>query len=160
MDPHAKHEVGIAAHRGDGFRLALRAEGDPGLQPVFARCADRAGDVAHRLVVERDAVTARGRDWLEVLGGALDHQMHVDHTAVPVDQRRDRREDDRAHRDRLDEVAVADVEMEDAAFGREQLFDLVAEVGEVRPVERRLDLDRPNPIPPGHPFDPTASTVR
>ena len=160
MDPHAEHEVGIAAHRSHGLRLALRVEGDPGLQPVLARCADRGGDVAHRLVVEGDAVAARCRDRLEVLGGALDHQVHVDRTPVAVDQRRDRREDDRAHRDRLDEVAVADVEMEDAAFGREQLFDLVAEVGEVRPVERRLDLDRPDPIPPGHPFDPTVSTER
>ena len=109
-----------------------------------------AADVGDGLVVERDAVAACCRDGLEVLAGILDHQVHVDHAAAAMDHRRDRLQHDRPHRDRLDEVAVADVEVEDAALGPQQLVDLGAEVREVCAVERRLDLDRPDPVPPGH----------
>ena len=79
-----------------------------------------AAHVVDRLVVERDAVAAGLRDRLEVLRRALDHQVHVDRAAERVDERRDRLQHDRPHRDRLDEVAVADVEVEDAAAGDEQ----------------------------------------
>ena len=52
-------------------------------------------------------------------------------------------------------MAVADVEVEDAATGVEQRVDLLAEAREVGAVERRLDLDRPDPVAPGHYTDVT-----
>ena len=76
--------------------------------------------------------------------------MHVDLAVRFVDHRRDRLEHDRPHRDRLDEVPVADVEVEDAHVGAQENVDLLAELREVRPVERRLDLDGADPLLPGH----------
>ena len=61
------------------------------------------------------------------------------------------RNDDRPDRHRRHEVPVAAVEVEDAAAGREELVDLLAEPPEVGGVERRLDLDpAPNPVAPAH----------
>ena len=78
----------------------------------------------------------------------VDHQVAVDHPALAVDERRDRLEHDRADRDRLDEVPVADVEVEDARARAQQDLDLLAEPGEVGRVQRRLDLDRADPVDP------------
>ena len=47
-------------------------------------------------------------------------------------------------------MAVADVEVEDADAGVQQGLDLLAELREVRRVQRRLDLDGPNPVAPSH----------
>jgi len=105
--------------------------------------------------VEGDTVAARRRDRFEVLHRVLDHQVHVDHAPVVVDQRRDRLEDDRAHRDRLDEVPVAHVEVEDAALGAQQRLELRAQIGEVGAVQRRLDLDGSDPLVPRHGPDVT-----
>ena len=131
----------------------------PDLQAVLARDCDRLRHVVDSLVVERDAVAARARDLREVTRRVVDHQMTVEHAAHRVHHRRDRLQHDRADRDRLDEVSVADVEVEDAGAGPEQDVDLLAEVGEVRRIERRLDLNRPDPVVPGHSTaDPMASS--
>jgi len=45
---------------------------------------------------------------------------------------------------------VADVEVEDPAAAAAEVLDLLAQAREVRRVERRLDLHRPDPVPPGH----------
>src|SRR5712691_994910 len=86
----------------------------------------------------------------DVTLGVVDHQVAVDHAAAAVDERRDRLEHDRPHRHRLDEVTVADVEMEDASARVHEDADLLAEVGKVRRVQRRLDLHHPHPVAPGH----------
>ena len=134
----------------DIARLRLRIERDARLQPMVARGRDRRADVAHRLVVERDAVAARRRERREVLRGVLDHQVHVDDAAPAVNALRDRLQDDRAHRDRLDEVTVADVEVKDAYACAEQRVDLLAESREIARVERRLDLGPAHPVGPSH----------
>ena len=77
-------------------------------------CCDHAREVVAGLVVHGHAVPAGLRDLPEMLLRALDHEVAVEHAAEPVDDRRDRLEDDRADRDRLDEVPVTDVEVEDA----------------------------------------------
>ena len=59
--------------------------------------------------------------------GLVDHHVHVEPAAEAVDERRDRLEHDRADRDRLDEVAVADVEVEHQHTGAHQVLDLLAE---------------------------------
>ena len=76
--------------------------------------------------------------------------MAVEHAAEPVDDRRDRLEDDRADRDRLDEVPVTDVEVEDAHARLHDRLDLLAEPREVGRVERRLDLGGAHPFVPAH----------
>ena len=73
----------------------------------------------------------------------LDHQVAVESRPRIVDALCDRLEDDRAHRDRRDEVPVADVEVEHSRPGAQQLFDLLAEAREVRRIKRRLDLELP-----------------
>src|SRR5207253_6213593 len=78
------------------------------------------------------------------------HQVAVEHPAALVYEWRDRLEDDGPDRHGLDEVAVADVEVEDAAPGAQEHVDLLPEAREVRRVERRLDLGVPHPIPPRH----------
>ena len=96
--------------------------------------------------------SAPGRgELLEVVGGVVDHQVAVEHTAGRVDRRRDRAQHDRADRHRRDEVAVAAVEVEDPAAGVEQRVDLLAEPAEVGGVERRLDLASvADPVAPAH----------
>ena len=116
----------------------------------MARDAHDCGQVLARFVVHGDAVTARCRECLEVLLRAFGHQMAVDEAAGVVDLLRDRLEHDRPDRDRLDEVSVTCVEMEDLHARAHERVDLVAEIGEVARVERRLDLDRPHPVVPRH----------
>ena len=147
MDAHAEDEVGVRRHRGHVLGLALGIEGDAGLEAVLARGGDRGGDVVDDLVVEGGAVAAGARDLREVAQRVVDHQVAVEHPAGLVHERRDRLEHDRPDRDGLDEVAVADVEVEDAAAGGEERLDLLAEAREVGRVERRLDLRRSAPTP-------------
>jgi hypothetical protein len=47
-------------------------------------------------------------------------------------------------------VPVADVEVEDPRARAEQLLDLLPEPGEVGRVQGGLDLDRTDPLIPGH----------
>ena len=47
-------------------------------------------------------------------------------------------------------MAVTDVEMEDADARVQQVLDLLAEMREIRRVQRRLDLDCPHPVAPSH----------
>ncbi len=65
-------------------------------------------------MVERDAVAARLGDLRDVALGVRHHQVAVEGGSPLVDERRDRPQDDRPDRHGLDEVAVPDVEMEDA----------------------------------------------
>ena len=157
MDAHAEHEIGVRRDGGHVLGLALGVEGDAGLQTVLARGGDRGGDVVHDLVVEGGAVAARARDLREVAQRVVDHQVAVEHPACVVHERRDRLEHDGPDRHGLDEVAVADVEVEDAAPGLQEHVDLLAEAREVRRVERRLDFRVPHPLAPAHPGDRTAA---
>ena len=120
------------------WRSSARALEDDGAQI-------RAG-----LVVDGDAVTAGPLDRSEVLLRRLRHQVAVDERPAVVDDRRDPLQDDRADRDRLDEVAVADVEVKDAHARAEQHLDLLAEPREVGRVERGLHLHRSDPVVPAH----------
>src|SRR4029450_10559430 len=97
-----------------------------------------------------DAVAARLGDRTKVLLRAHDHQMDVEDTASLVDDRRDRLPHDRPDRDRLDELPVADVELEDPRAGVHERLELLAEAREVGRVDRRLDLDAPHPVTPAH----------
>ena len=92
---------------------------------------DRLPRLLTRLDVERDAVPARLLDHLEVVLGVADLQVAVDHAFELVDERRDRLEDDRANGDGLDEMAVADVEVEEPGTRPDQVVDLIAEPEEV-----------------------------
>ena len=62
----------------------------------------------------------------------------------------DRRQHDRADRDLLDEVSVADVEVEDPRARVEQRFELRAEAREIGSVERGLDFGPSYPVGPRH----------
>ena len=78
--------------------------------------------------------------------------MAVEHSSPLVHEPRDRAQHDRPDGDLADEVAVADVEVEDACAGVEQALQLLAEAGEVRGVDRRLDDARLSPLRPSHPL--------
>ena len=99
----------------------------PACKPCSRAASIVACDVVDGFDVEGDAVAAGSGDRLEVLGRPLDHQVHVECAAARVNARRDPLQHDRADRDRLDEMAVADVEVEDAAVRVEQGVDLLAE---------------------------------
>src|SRR5437016_603220 len=100
--------------------------------------------------MERDAVAAGLCDLREVVHRIVDHEVAVQRTIHAVHDRRDRPQHDRAHRDRLDEMPVADVEMEDPHAAAQQDVHLVAEPREVGRIDGGLDLDRPHPVPPAH----------
>ena len=132
----------------------------PAWRPYVTGGGDHGRHVVDDLVVEGDAVAAGTGDLREVAQRVVDHQVAVEHPAGHVHERRDRLEHDRPDRHRLDEVAVADVEVEDAALRAEQLGDLRAEAREVGRVERRLDLDPPHPLAPAHPGDRTRRAMK
>ena len=75
--------------------------------------------------------------------GVVDHQMAVDHAAAAWIDRRDRLEHDRPDRDRLDEVPVADVEVEDPHAGVEQLPRSARRGGRSRPRRATARSRRP-----------------
>ena len=111
-------------------------------------------------MVEGDAVAARAGDLREVPERVVDHQVAVEHPAGLVNERRDRLEHNGPDRHGLDEVAVADVEVEDATPGAQEHVDLLPEAREVRRVERRLDLGVPHPIRPAHAGDRTRRAMK
>ena len=152
MDAHAEDEVDVRRERSlcGRLRSGLGIEGQPDLEALLTCEGDDAPQVRASLVVDGDAVGARLAELLEVALRRLGHQVAVEHAACSVDDRRDRLEHDRPRRDRWDEMAVADVEVEDAHFGAEQDLDLLAKPGEVGRVERRLDLDGADPVLPAH----------
>ena len=139
-----------AAASAASSHVGLGLDRQPDLEAVLARLRRDGRRVGDGLEMERDAVGARGLERAEVVLRVVDHQVAVDHPALAVDERRDRLEHDRADGDRLDEVPVADVEVEDPRARAEQLLDLLPEPGEVGRVQRRLDLDRADPLIPGH----------
>ena len=118
VDAHAEDEVGAAATAATRLGLRLGIEGDADAEPVLAAARDRRGHVVDGLVVEGDAVAARRSRSAAKCARVVDHQVAVDDARQRVDERRDRLEHDRPHRDRRDEVAVADVEVEDPRAGR------------------------------------------
>src|SRR3954452_3920682 len=76
--------------------------------------------------------------------------MHVDLATGVVNQACDRMQHDRPDDDRLHEVPVPDVVMEDPYSRAEQLLDLLAKLREVGRIERGLDLGLSQPVRPGH----------
>ena len=154
MDTHAKDEIDeLAGDRNDVVRLRLGVEGDADTELELARLPDHAREVGAGLVVDGDAVPTSLGNCPEVLLRALDHQVAVEHAAEPVHERRDRLEDDRANRDRLHEVTVADVELEDARPRVHDADEICAEIREVGRVDRRLDLGAAHPFVPAHAGD-------
>jgi hypothetical protein len=88
------------------------------------------------------------------------HQVAIHVRARVVDPLGDPLQDDRAHRDRLHEVAVSHVEVEDPHACTQQDVDLFAEASEVRRVQRRLDLHRSCPVVPAHADNSKSTGVR
>ena len=150
MDAHAENDVRVGGDGRNLFRLGLRIERDADLQAVLACGRDRSLDVVDRLVMERDAVAAGLCDLREVAHRIVDHEVAVQRTVHAVHDRRDRPQHDRAHRDRLDEMPVADVEVEDPHAGPQQDVHLFAELREVGRIDGGLDLDRAHPVLPAH----------
>ena len=116
-----------------------RADRHPGGAARLLDRADRVVDVRRGLGVERDVVGARPWRTRDLALGALDHQVHVDQRAGGVDAVGERGDDERPHRDRRHEVAVHDVDVDDARAGVEHLADLVPEAGEVGGQDRGGD---------------------
>ncbi len=132
-------------------RARARVEGDADGEPVRPRAIGQRARIGGRLDVEGHRVGAGRRELLEVVRRVVDHQVAVEHPAGIVDAGRDRPNDDRADRHRWHEMAVTAVEVENAAAGRQEIVDLVAEAPEVGGVERRLDLrPAPDPVAPAH----------
>ncbi len=89
-----------------------------------------------------DRVGAGARELLDLIARALDHQMDVDRSAGIVDLIGDRSGHQRADRDRRDEVAVHDVDVNHASAGSHHLGHLRAEAGEVGGEDRGGDPGR------------------
>ena len=101
--------------------------------------AESAVRVGIGLQVDRDAVGAGVGECLHLLGGTLDHEMHVQDSPCGVHVVGDRRGDERADRDRRDEVAVHDVDVDDPRARCHHVAHLRAELGEVGGEDRRGD---------------------
>ena len=72
----------------------------------------------------------------------VDHQVDVEHRARGVDLLGERLDDQRAHGDRRDEVAVHDVDVDDRRAGVEHVAHLLAQAGEVGGEDRGGDAGR------------------
>ena len=150
MDAHAEDEVEAVGRRHDLLDARLGIERQADLEAMLAGLRGQRRRIVDGLEVERDAVASGLLDQPKMMLGLVDHQVAVEHALLPVDERRDRLEHDGADRDRLDEVPVADVEVEDARPGAQQDLDLLAEAREVGRVQGRLHLDRADPAIPSH----------
>ena len=100
---------------------------------------ERVVDVRRGLGVQGDRVRAGGRELVDLALGALDHQVDVEDP--PVDLVAQGLDDQRADRDRRDEVPVHDVDVDHAAPRVHDLADLLAEAREVGGEDRRRDRD-------------------
>ena len=157
VDAHAEHEIGAAGRGSHLLGGALGVERDAERQAELARLRLDGRQLApDDFIVDGHAVRPGLRERLEVLVRVLGHQVDVEDSAPLAEQRRDRLQDDRPDRDRLDEVPVADVELEDLGAGVEQLGQLVAEPREVGRVDGRLDLGAARPVAPTHGGDPAS----
>ena len=142
MDAHAEHDVGALARPRRPPRPRVSGlNATPTPSPCSRACAiGRAGSSTTStwnvtLSPPASAICGMCRSGLSTMRWQSSTPPRVVH------ERRDRLEHDRADRDRLDEVPVADVEVEDPHAGVEAArLDLLAEAGEVGRVERRLDL--------------------
>jgi len=112
---------------------------EPGEAAKLADGVQRAVDVRRGLGMEGDRVRPSLGELLDVILGAVDHQVDVDRAAGLVDLVGDRARDERADRDRGDEVAVHHVHVDDPRAGGHHLLDLGAEAGEVRGENRGRD---------------------
>ena len=143
VDRHAEDDVGA----GRAARRAPRP-GVPGLIAIPARQPSSRIAVrvrlacGRRLLVEGDRVGAGLGEGLDVALGRLDHQVDVDRAAGVVDAVGDRGGDQRADRDRRDEVAVHHVEVDHPGAGVHHLVDLGAEPREVGREDRGRDPRR------------------
>ena len=126
--------------RAAASRLVAGLNATPDLEPVRACGAATPRRVVRRLEVEGDPVGAGLGELGKVVGRVARPSGGSRPRRPRVDDRRDRPQHDRPDRHRRDEVAVADVEVEDAAARGEQRLDLLPEPREVGRVERRLDL--------------------
>ena len=122
----------------------------PTPRPSPRACAIDRLRVVDDLVMEGDVVGPRLLERLEVVLGVVHHEVDVEDAAAHAKERRDRLRHDRADRDRLDEVPVADVELEDLGAAVEERHHVVAEPCEIRRVDRRLDLGPAHPLVPAH----------
>jgi hypothetical protein len=130
-----RHEVDSTSRRRRRLLDArLRVEDEPDLEALVTGEPHDGRKVVAHLEVDADAVGAGLAELRDMALRRFHHQVAVEPRPRVVDERSDRLEDDRAHRDRRDEMAVADVEVEDAGPGAKQLFHLFAEAGEVRRV--------------------------
>jgi hypothetical protein len=97
-------------------------------------------DVRGRLDVDRDAVGSGADEVGDLAFRPIDHQVHVDHRTGGVDAVGQGRNHVRAERDRRDEVAVHDVDVDDAGASRQYLVDLAAEPAEICREDRGCDV--------------------
>ena len=95
--------------------------------------------VRRRLDLDEDAVGAGVGELVDLALGALDHEVDLEDRARVVDLVAQGLDDDRPHRDRRDEVAVHDVDVDDLGAGLEHRADLLAEPREVGGQDRRGD---------------------
>ena len=162
MDAHAEDEIDLRLARGLRrlVHVRLRVERQPDLQPVLARERDDVRQVRAGLEVDGDAVGAGFGELRDVPLRALDHQVAVEHAARAWTSGAIHLSTIGPDRHGRDEVAVADVPVEDPALGAQQHLDLLAEAREVGRVERRLDLDRPDPVVPAHGADDRSRAMK
>ena len=159
VDTHAEDEVDkLTRDRDDVVRLGFRVERNACAEAELARLTDHAWQVVAGLEVHGDAVAARLGNLPKVLG-RLDHQVAVERPHRTGGRSANRLEDDRPDRDRLDEMSVTHVELEDPRSGPQQAFELVTEAREIRRVDRRLDLRSAYPVVPAHPQILSAASV-
>ncbi len=145
VDRHAERLVGRDLGEAAGERGA-RVDRHPGPAARLADHLDRAVDVGGRLGVEGDGVRAGAGELGDLALGRVDHEVDVE-LGVEVAQRL---HDDRPHRDRRDEVAVHDVDVDHRRARGEDLGDLGAQAPEVGGEDGRSDavahtVDGPHP---------------
>ena len=106
---------------------------------MLADLHQRVVDVRRRLELDRDRVGAGLRELRHLALGPLDHQVTVEHSPGLVNLVADRLDDHGADRDRRDEVAVHDVDVDSPRAGLHDRAHLLAEACVIGRQDRRLD---------------------
>mgnify|MGYP003694810873 CR=1 FL=1 len=119
----------------------------PDLQAVLPRLRDHLAQARAGLEVDGDAVGARLRELREVTLRVVDHQVAVEHAAVVGGRSA------RSTASTIGPIVTGGTKCpsptskwKTRALGAQQHLDLLPEPREVGRVQRRLDLDRPDPV--------------
>jgi hypothetical protein len=138
IDAHDQDVVNHAKNRDKQIDFCVGVDDDGGLHTVLSNVFEGAMEMPANLVVDADPVRTSIGEGGDEFVGILDHQVAIERELGVLAEGGD---DGRADSDVGDEMAIHDVDMDDAAAAALGRGDFVGEAGEIRGKNRWNELD-------------------